>query len=308
MDKPYTTHSRRTFLKTGAAALVGSSAWLTSRPLFAAARMLNLPLGLQLYSVRELLPKDYAGTLRQIAALGYREVEAAGFYDRSAADVKRDMRKFGLRCVSAHYSFDKLHDPRQLEQNIAYIRELGAQYMVCASPGRKNPLPNASGEQPYTLDDWKWTAEQLNTIGEKVHAAGLILGYHNHDAEFHKTEGVVPYIELLRQTDPSKVTMEMDCGWVVVGGGNPVELLRTYPTRITMLHVKDFKDMDKPYSEEDGPPPTELGRGDIDYAPIFAQAAKGGHVRHAFVEQEGFDMPPMEALRIDAEYMKKFNA
>ena len=111
--------------------------------------------------------------------------------------------------------------------------------------------------------------------------------------------------ELMRLTDPSKVTMEMDCGWVIVGGGDPIHYLRTYPTRITMLHVKDFKRSDTPPSLTHRPEIAELGRGSIDYAPILSEAAKAGHVKHCFVEQEGFDMPPMESLKVDADYMRK---
>jgi sugar phosphate isomerase/epimerase len=102
--------------------------------------------------------------------------------------------------------------------------------------------------------------------------------------------------------------MEMDCGWVVVGGGNPVELLRRYPKRISMLHVKNFKKTGKPQSVFNPPPSAELGHGMIDYRPIFAQAAKTGNIRHVFVEQEEFDMPSMKALKIDADYMRKLNA
>jgi sugar phosphate isomerase/epimerase len=123
--------------------------------------------------------------------------------------------------------------------------------------------------------------------------------------EFRATDGVVPYKELLRLTDPSKVTMELDCGWVIVGGGDPIEYLKNYPTRITLLHVKDFKPKDGSAAEADRPTITELGQGTIDYAPIFKEAAKAGHIQHIFVEQEAFDVPPMESLKIDAEYLRK---
>jgi sugar phosphate isomerase/epimerase len=125
--------------------------------------------------------------------------------------------------------------------------------------------------------------------------------YHNHVGEFRAENGVVFYDELLRLTDPAKVSMEMDCGWVVVAGKNPVDYLTRYPTRFSMLHVKDFKmNGSAPTSE---PHSTELGRGSIDYRAIFI-AAKKASIEHAFVEQEDFDMPPMEALKIDADYMK----
>jgi len=300
------THSRRNFLKKSAAALISGAAFLHSREVFAAA-MLDLPLGLQLYSVRDLLPHDYEGTLRQIAALGYREVEAAGYYHHTAAQVKRDMQKAGLHLVSAHYPYTDLHS--KLDSILAFNRQLGVQYIICSFPGFKNPAEHAGAKHPhFTMADWRWNAEQFNKFGKRVHAAGMKFGYHNHTMEFGEEDGVMPYAELMRLTDPSLVTMEMDCGWVVVGGGNPVELLKRYPTRISMLHVKDFKKTGKPHSIFNPPPSAELGQGEIDYGPIFAQAAKSGHIRHAFVEQEQFDMPPMQALKIDAAFMRKFHA
>jgi sugar phosphate isomerase/epimerase len=118
-----------------------------------------------------------------------------------------------------------------------------------------------------------------------VNAAGIRFGYHNHTAEFRTKDGVLVYDELLRLTDPAKVTMEMDCGWVVVGGKDPADYLTRYPTRFSMLHVKDFKLSGAPGTESEPPPSAELGRGSIDYRRIF-EAAQKANVKHAFVEQE----------------------
>jgi sugar phosphate isomerase/epimerase len=295
--------SRRDFVKAGSAALIYSS---TVGRL--AAQMLRVPLGLQLYSVRELLPKDYEGTLKQLGAIGFREVESAGYYNHSAAQVKQAMSGAGLHLVSAHYGSDDLH--QKLDEIIAFNKELGVSYIICSFPGFKDPsrvkdLTPKQRSTAFNLQDWRWNAEQFNTIGAKVSAAGLKFGYHNHTMEFHKTDGVVPYDELLRLTDPAHVTMEMDCGWVTVGGANPVEYLRKYPTRISMLHVKDFKNITPDSSIENVPTIVELGQGTIDYGPIFKQAAKSGVVKHCFVEQEGYNVPPMEGLKIDADYMHK---
>jgi sugar phosphate isomerase/epimerase len=295
--------SRRDFVKAGSAALIYSS---TAGRL--AAQTLKVPLGLQLYSVRELLPKDYEGTLKQLGAIGYREVESAGYYNHSAAQVKQAMSAAGLHLVSAHYGSDDLH--QKLDEIISFNKELGVSYIICSFPGFKDAsrvagLTPKQRSSAFNLQDWRWNAEQFNTIGAKVSAADLKFGYHNHTMEFHKTDGVVPYDELLRLTDPAHVTMEMDCGWVVVGGANPIEYLRKYPTRISMLHVKDFKNISPDSSIENVPTIVELGQGTIDYRPIFQQAAKSGAVKHCFVEQEGYNVPPMEGLKIDADYMHK---
>jgi len=269
------------------------------------AQTLKLPLAIQLYSVRDLLSNDFAGTLKALASLGFREVEAAGYYDHSAEEVRKALDDAGLKLVSAHYSFDDLR--KQFDQIVAFNHALGVGTLICSTPGFKEPsrldgIPPGARNRPYTLDDWQWNADQFNQFGEKMHAASMKFGYHNHSMEFQTIDGVVPYAELLRLTDPAKVTMEMDCGWVVVGGGDPVEYLTKYPTRISMLHVKDFKRPD-PASGRRGGRAAELGQGYIDYRPIFAAAAKAGQVTHCFVEQEGFDMAPMESLRIDANYM-----
>ncbi|MGA7695720.1 MAG: sugar phosphate isomerase/epimerase [Candidatus Sulfotelmatobacter sp.] len=295
--------SRRTFLKTASASAACAALW-NSMPR-AMANPLGLPIGLQLYSVRDILPKDYEGTLRQLGALGYREVEAAGFFGHSPSEVKQAMDHAGLRCVSAHYPLTALLP--KVDETIQFGKDLGLNYIVCASPMLKDPSRAAdagsrAARDSMTLDDWRWNADQFNRIGERVKAAGMRFAYHNHTAEFRAENGVVFYDELLRSTDPAKVTMEMDCGWVVVGGKNPVDYLTRYPSRFSMLHVKDFK-MGHGVVPAPAPPSTEMGRGVIDYRPIF-EAAKKANIEHAFVEQEEFDMPPMEALKIDADYMR----
>ena len=297
--------SRRTFLQTASASAVGAALWSNLPQLM--ANPLGLPIGLQLYSVRDILPKDYEGTLRQLSALGYREVEAAGFFNRSAAEVKQAMDRAGLRCVSAHYSLKDLLP--KMDEIIAYGKDLGLNYIVCASPMLKDPSRvnepgSRAARESMTLDDWRWNADQFNRIGERVNAAGMRFAYHNHTPEFRSENGVLFYDELLRSTDPAKVTMELDCGWAVVAGQNPGNLLTRYPTRFSMLHVKDFK-MTPAVTPANAPPSTELGRGTIDYHPIF-EAAKKADIKHTFVEQEQFDMPAMEALKIDADYMRAF--
>jgi sugar phosphate isomerase/epimerase len=295
--------SRRTFLKTASASAVGAAVWNSAPRLM--ANPLGLPIGLQLYSVRDLLPKDYEGTLRQLGALGYREVEAAGFFGHSPSEVKQAMDRAGLRCVSAHYPLKDLLP--KVDEVIQFGKDLGLKYIVCASPWLKDPSRvkdpgSRAARDAMTLDDWRWNAEQFNRIGERVNAAGIRFAYHNHTAEFRAENGVVFYDELLRATDPAKVTFEMDCGWVVVGGAKPADYLTRYPSRFSMLHVKDFK-MSGWTAGSEPPPSTEMGRGTIDYHPIFEAAKKTG-IEHAFVEQEEFDMPAMEALKIDADYMR----
>jgi sugar phosphate isomerase/epimerase len=297
--------TRRNFLQSATATLVYGSAVLRSGRLMASP--FGLPIGLQLYSVRDLLPKDYEGTLKQIAALGYQEVEAAGYFGHTAPQVKAAMSAAGLHLVSAHYSYESLS--KDFDNILAFNHEVGVDYLICSFPGIKDPsrlkdLSHHAIVNSFTMDDYRWNADQFNKFGEKVKAAGMKFGYHNHTMEFAKQDGVSPLDEMIHLTEPSLVTFELDCGWVVVGGANPIDYLHRYPTRISMLHVKDFKHTDKPESIAEPPPSAELGQGRLDYRPVF-EAAKKANIKHYFVEQEHFDIAPFEALKIDEEYMRK---
>jgi sugar phosphate isomerase/epimerase len=281
--------SRRTFLKASGAAVAAACAGAGRL----AAAPLRLPIGLQLYSVRELLPKDFDGTLRKLRAAGYTEVEAAGYYNRTAAEFRHAMDQAGLRCISTHHPLSDLR-PR-LDELIEYGHNLGLDYIISPSPVRRDP--QAKG--PLTLDDWRWVAGELNRIGEKVKAAGMTFGYHNHGPEFGNEGGVVFYDELLRLTDPKLVVFEMDCGWVFAAGRNPVDYLSKMPQRFPLLHVKDMVRGATGQFHS-----TVMGRGAMDYRPIL-RAATG--LKHYFIEQEEFDIDPIEALRLDADYMRKLD-
>jgi sugar phosphate isomerase/epimerase len=260
-----------------------------------AARPLKLPLGLELYSVRSLMPTEFDATLAKVRADGYTVVEAAGFYDRSAADFRKAMDKAGLRCVSSHHTLSVLET--QLDQWLEYGHTLGLEYIICSSSGGMHRDPAAKGAP--TLDDWRWIAGEFNRIGERVKAAGMTFGVHNHTPELAVMDGVLVYDELLRLTDPKLVIFEMDAGWVYASGHNPVDYLTKTPERFPLMHVKDM------IRQPDGKElMTVLGKGSIDYGPILRAATK---LKYYFVEQEQFEMEPIEELRLNAEYMRTLN-
>ena len=283
--------SRRTFVTTTVAVAV--STVLAGRSGFAAS--LGFPIGLQLYSVRNLLPKDFDGTLRQLHDAGFREVEAAGYFNKTAQDFRGAIEHAGLRCISGHYNLTLLRS--QLDQLMEYAHTVGHEYIICSSAGGVHRDSSRKGD--LTLDDWRYVAEEFNRIGAKVKAAGMTFGMHNHIPEFAVENGVLVYDELLRLTDPNLVVFEMDCGWVSAAGHNPVDFLSKTPERFPLLHVKDMvRDPDGKHHS------VVLGHGAIDYHPIL-RAAKG--LKHYFVEQEEFAGDPMTELRQDAEYMLKFD-
>jgi sugar phosphate isomerase/epimerase len=288
-DRRMSACSRRNFLKAA-----GAVAACAAGPQLRAKR-LRQPIGLQLYSVREQLAKDFAGTLTQVHAAGYTVVEAAGYFGHSAADFRHAMETAGLRCVSTHHPLNVLET--QLDQWIEYGIALGLEYIVCSSSDGMHRYASAKG--PRTLDDWRWIASELNRIGERVGSAGMILGVHNHTPEFTPIDGVLPYDELLRLTDPKLVVFEMDCGWVYAADHNPLEYLSKAPARFPLLHVKDMVRM--PGGKVQTP---AMGKGNMDYAPIL-RAATG--LKYYFIEQESYDIDPIEELRQDAEYMRKLS-
>jgi sugar phosphate isomerase/epimerase len=300
---------RREFLQSAAAGIAGAACWAGgARPLL--ADPLGLPIGVQLYTVKEELAKNFFLTLKRLAIIGYKEVETAGFLDMKASDWKQALEQLRLRCPSAHcVKTDQSDD--EIKRTADFCKELGAEYMICAQPGLRDPKrresagkPGGSNDGLMTLDDWKWNAERLNQIGALIQNAGLRFGYHNHNLEFTKYGDVVAYDELVRLTDPALVSFEMDCGWVVVAGYDPVAYLEKYHSRIQMLHVKDEKAGYKPSTGKDGAPTTEIGRGEVDWKRLFG-AAKKAQVKHYFVEQEPpFDeMPPFDALQVSYNYL-----
>ena len=283
--------SRRTFLKATGAVAAAACVGVDSL----AAKPLNLPLGLELYSLRDMLPKDFEGTLAKVRAAGYTVMEAAGYYNRSATDFRKAMDHAGMRCVSTHHTLSVLET--ELDKWIEYGHTLGLEYIVCSSSGGMHRNPAAKGEP--TLDDWRWIAGEFNRIGEKVKAAGMTFGVHNHTPEFAVIDGVLVYDELLRLTDPKLVIFEMDAGWVLASGHSPVDYLTKTPERFKLMHVKDM------IKQPDGKElMTVLGKGSLDYGPIMHAATQ---LQYYFVEQESFEMEPIEELRLNAEYMRKLN-
>jgi sugar phosphate isomerase/epimerase len=267
---------------------------------------MGLAQGIQLYSVRQQMAQDFEGALAGVREAGFTEVESASLPKKPAAEIRAALDKAGLKCVSSHHSFSDV--TKDLDATTDFEKTLGVSYIICPSPGRKNPAAPGAKWWEVSLDDWKYNAEEFNKTGEKLKKAGITFGYHNHWSEFAPVEGKVPYEVLLSLCEPDKTTFEMDCGWVRVAGQDPVTLMKRYPHRFSMLHVKDFHlPSNISYTTHEEAKVTELGRGSIDYRPIFAQAAKNQKIKHAFVEQEEFDIPWQDSLKVDANYLKNLS-
>jgi sugar phosphate isomerase/epimerase len=261
------------------------------------------PIGIQLYSVGAAIKENPAATLKSVREIGFGEVETAGFGRLTAKEFRQLLDDNGLACPSAHLAFDL----DNLGPTFEDAHALGVRYVT--SPGlRGNLHPAISGlDTPMTPDEAKRTAAIANQIGEKAKQAGFQFAYHNHNVEFMDQGGTVGYDILLRDTDPALVKFEIDCGWMVVGGRNPVDYFREHPGRFPMIHVKDFLPAHGQKSQDGKTeyPGAELGHGIIDYKPIFAAAKKAG-LQHFFTEQEGpfVRMSQLDAARQAYGYLR----
>jgi sugar phosphate isomerase/epimerase len=226
------------------------------------------------------MEKDFEGTLARVAEVGYREVEFAGYYGRSASDVRAVLSLVGLTAPSSHVGLADFR--RDVDAVIAMASGIGASYLV---------VPWLDERERKTLDDYRRIGQELNRIGEKVRAAGMRLGYHNHDFELARIDGRIPLDVLLEEADPNLLVLELDLYWAVKGGVDPVAYFAQHPGRVHLVHVKDSA----------GAPAhamVDVGKGTIDFAKIFARREQAG-IRHAFVEH---DNPPSTAETMRASY------
>jgi sugar phosphate isomerase/epimerase len=256
--------------------------------LSAAGRRLS-KIGLQLYTVRRELEKDFAGTLEKVAALGFREVEFAGYFKHSPRDVKTILARYQLSSPSAHISTAALRGT--LQEEIEAAHAIGHQYLVCAY------LPP---EERRSLDDYKKLVELFNRAGERLKKVGIQFGYHNHDFEFTTIaggEGRLPYDVILAGTDPRLVKMELDLYWITKAGQDPLKYFAVYPGRFPLLHLKDMDATPKHFF-------TEVGQGTIDFKKILAAAQVEG-VKHYFVEQDETPGSPFSSIQLSIDYLKR---
>jgi len=224
-------------------------------------------IGMELYTVRSLTAKDLAGALAQLAKIGYKEVEFAGYQGHSGSAVRAMLDQNGLTAPSAHIDIVKIET--DADATFADAKTVGHRWITVPS------LPRGPRD---TVDDWKQIAVRFNAAAKKVNDAGFKFAFHNHNDVFRKAGDELPIDILMRETDPSLVSYQMDVYWVVNGGGNPVDLLQRYPGRFTMLHLKDSK----------GAPAhkmADVGAGTIDFKAILARAKAAG-LENYFVERD----------------------
>jgi sugar phosphate isomerase/epimerase len=289
--------SRRDFLSTVAAGAAVSA--LRSTPALAADRpeiktALNGPVGLQLWSLRNYLPKDLRGTLAQVRAMGFREVEGAGLWRHSLKELRDGLDAAGLRCQSTHMGLERLRD--DLPGAIAEAKAVGATWVVC---------PWIPHDKTFTRDDALKAAEAFNRFGKAAREEGLRFGYHCHGYEFvPATEGTL-FDTLAAAADPALVAFQIDVFHAYHGGADPVRLIQKHKGRVTSLHLKDEK---KGFAVEAGSPgaPAEadvpVGTGQIDYPAVLRAAVDAGTSLY-YVEDESTD--PLGHIPQSVSYLER---
>lgn len=287
--------NRREFLAlAGAAALAGRSS-LSANPL-------GLPFGFQAWEIAPDMMKDWDGTLKAMKDYGYSYIDlnqVRPYTEKTAAELKASFASHGFTFTNALWPYQAFSV--RLEETMAYSKTLGLTHIVCS------PRPRLR-----TTDDWKSMADELNKYGERTKAAGLQLGYHNHEIEFVKTpQGDVPWDVLIAATDPSLVAFLLDVGNAAFGGGDPYDYLARYPARYYGVHIKDLKP---------GKAAVPVGAGDLDWKRIFT-LVKAAKITNIVAEVGAYgastlqgqplappDYSVMELYKRSADFLKSFSA
>ena len=275
--------TRRQFIKASGGLAMGA----ILLPHFVQGEKLK-KVGIQLYSVRKEMLEDAVGTLKALAKIGYKELESArsekgNYYGLEAKEIKKIAGDLGMTVASGHVHIDD-----NWQRSVDAAAEAGQKYLVCSS------LPSKG----QTVENYKKVAEAFTRAAEVCKKSNIIFGYHNHDYEFEKADGKVLYDVLLDNTDPKLVTMELDLGWVVASGNDPLAYFSKYPGRFALWHLKDMN--------KAGTHSTEFGKGQVNVLQMLQNAKKSG-VKHIFVEQEEYASTALESMKYDFDYLQKLD-
>ena len=267
--------SRRDVLKLGAGA---AAAWTTGvLPAWAKGNVTKkIPIGLQLYSVRKDCEKDLPGVLKAVAEMGYSGVEFAGYYGRTAEQLRTLLDDNGLKCCGTHTAFNTLL-PENLDVTIAFNKTIGNKYLI---------VPWMPHDRLDSLESIKKTAAFFNECVPKAKEHGMLVGYHAHGGDFAKVDGGETSWDLFFANTKPEVVMQLDIGNCIGGGGDPYAVLEKFPGRAVTVHLK----------EHGGKRGAPIGEGDVDWERVFRLCEAAGATEWYIVEQEGYDCPPLECV------------
>lgn len=245
----------------------------------------TIPVGVQLWCVRELAAKDFPKTIEAIAKMGYEGVEFAGFYDQKAESLRKVLDDNGLKCCGSHTQNNTL-EPDAIEQTVEFNKVLGNKFLI---------VPWLDPASHETKDQWLTEAKRFNRLAEIVKPHGMFVGYHNHTHEFKKTNGETPW-DIFAQNTTKDVILQLDTGNAMMGGAQPVEFLEKYPGRPVTIHLKEFSATN---------PKALIGEGDIDFQRVFAFCESAGATEWYIIEEEKDAYPPLVAIEKSLQNYKK---
>jgi sugar phosphate isomerase/epimerase len=251
--------------------------------------MPKIPVGVQLYSVRDDCARDLPGTLQAVAKMGYQGVEFAGYYNRSAKELRKMLDDLGLKCCGTHIGLDTLLGDA-LEQTVAFNLELGNPYLI---------VPWLAEEHRKSRAAWLETAALFDKIAQKLAPHGLRTGYHNHTEEFQPVPGEVGFdtgFDLFFGYTRKEVILQYDIGNALHGGADPLACIKRYPGRGATIHLKEYSASD---------PQAILGEGDVPWQPIFDYCEQDGGVEWYIVEQESYRLPPVACVAACFDALRK---
>jgi sugar phosphate isomerase/epimerase len=251
----------------------------------------NQDFGIQLYTLRDDMPKDPKGVLKQLASFGYKQIESyehdklGMFWGMKNTEIKKYMDDLGMKLVSSHCDINK-----DFERKAAEVAAIGMNYLICPSL-----------DSPKTLDNYKKAAQKFNECGAICKKNGIRFAYHNHDYSFKPLEGQLPQDVLMMETSKDLVDYEMDIYWVVTAGQDPVQWINKYPNRFKLFHIKD-RIKNTLLTETNAS--TTVGTGSIDFQTFINYVNKEGK-KYYIIEQERYDgTTPLKAAQAGAAYMK----
>ena len=268
--------NRRNFMKITGAGLASMSMGC-SKVLKSIGLSKKIPIGLQLYSVRDDCKKDFAGTVAAVADMGYDGVEFAGYYDYSAKNLRKLLDDNGLKCCGTHIQLDTLMGDN-LASTIEYNKTIGNKFLIVPFMP-ENLRPDPAG--------WRKVAALFNELSEKVKPHGMYVGYHNHDFEFTPMNGEMPWDLFFGNTN-KRVVMQIDVGNALHGGGNPIPYMSRYPGRMLTVHLKEYSASN---------PDALFGEGDVKWDEVFDLCESVGGTEWYIIEQERYPYPPMESVK-----------
>ena len=272
--------NRREFIRNTTLGITGATLAMSAGGALAAQNAAKIPVGLQLYSIREQCKKDLPGMLAAVSKMGYKGVEFAGYYDHSAKDLRKMLDDNGLVCCGTHTPYDSVQ-PGKVKATVEFNQTIGNKYLI---------VPWMTGK---TKEEWLAKAKEFNEINEKVKGDKMVVGYHAHAHDFDKFDGETAW-DLFFGNTKAEVVMQLDTSNCMAGGANPVAVLKKYPGRATTIHLK----------AHGGGPEAVIGEDKVDWKDVFSFCEGPGKTEWYIVEHES-SKDPLDAVKRCFEALKK---